>query len=184
MKNDLVEAVKALRKALGDTQRSFAERLKLAIPTVVRYESTRAPSGKALAQLAHVASSNGFHEYAAIFRRALADESAGEVQPRIDFSQDERDYVLGLLAALRNDEYSELAAEVKTLLDKPRRVCLEILQAHRVARGVKRAALRLLAEGRDPNEVAEMLGTPIQQIEQLAAWQKFIESMKEAGLMK
>jgi hypothetical protein len=50
--------------------REFAKRLGFGIATVVRYELSRAPKGKALAKLAQVAAESGFERYAAIFRQA------------------------------------------------------------------------------------------------------------------
>ena len=70
----LTRAVREFRRALGDTQQSFAARLGLAISTVVRYESTRAPGGAALAQLAKAAGENGLDNYGQEFMGALAKE--------------------------------------------------------------------------------------------------------------
>jgi transcriptional regulator with XRE-family HTH domain len=67
----LTEAVKALRLALGDTQQQFATRLEIAISSAVRYESTRPPHGKMLAQLYSLALKNGLHRVASMFHQAL-----------------------------------------------------------------------------------------------------------------
>ena len=73
----VTEAVKTLRLHLGDTQQSFATRLGLAISTAVRYESTRAPRGRALAQLYDVAKQHGCDAAAQVFHGALAKEMGG-----------------------------------------------------------------------------------------------------------
>jgi transcriptional regulator with XRE-family HTH domain len=72
--NPVCDAVRKLRLALGDTQQSFASRLGLAISTVVRYELTRPPKGKALAQFAELAKGLRDAELADVFRRALVAE--------------------------------------------------------------------------------------------------------------
>jgi transcriptional regulator with XRE-family HTH domain len=70
----LCEAVRALRLALGDTQQQFANRLEMAISTVVRYESTRAPRGEALSKLYHLAVEKGYLRVASMFEMALLAE--------------------------------------------------------------------------------------------------------------
>ena len=65
------EVVKQLRLRLGDTQQRFANRLNLAISTVVRYESTRPPKGKALSQLYQLAVDSDLWDVAFMFRRAV-----------------------------------------------------------------------------------------------------------------
>jgi transcriptional regulator with XRE-family HTH domain len=72
---EMTETVKALRIALGDTQQEFAQRLGLAISTVVRYESTRAPKGSALAKLIHLADENKLEHIVEMFKYALISEA-------------------------------------------------------------------------------------------------------------
>jgi transcriptional regulator with XRE-family HTH domain len=67
-------AVRELRLGLNDTQQQFAARINLAISTVVRYELTRAPSGKALTKLFELADRYRFREQAEVFRSALIEE--------------------------------------------------------------------------------------------------------------
>jgi transcriptional regulator with XRE-family HTH domain len=55
----LTATVRELRESLGLTQQEFAHRLNKAISTVIRYETTREPRGKALIELAEFASANG-----------------------------------------------------------------------------------------------------------------------------
>jgi transcriptional regulator with XRE-family HTH domain len=78
-KNLVSQAVRRLRVALGDTQQEFANRLGLAISTVVRYELTRPPRGKALAQLERLARDFGLKECALVFSNALVDELAPNI---------------------------------------------------------------------------------------------------------
>jgi transcriptional regulator with XRE-family HTH domain len=72
-------AIKELRLRLGDTQQRFANRLNLAISTVVRYESTRPPKGKALAELYKIAADSGLDDVALMFRQAVEAELTGLV---------------------------------------------------------------------------------------------------------
>jgi transcriptional regulator with XRE-family HTH domain len=111
----VTEAVKTLRLHLGDTQQSFATRLGLAISTAVRYESTRAPRGRALAQLYDVAKQHGCDAAAQVFHGALAKEMGGipvphtfslpagispeEIHPQ---TSDEARLVAALLHAIRD----------------------------------------------------------------------------------
>jgi transcriptional regulator with XRE-family HTH domain len=49
------EAVIALREALGQTQQAFAHKMKTAIVTIARWETSQPPHGQALLRLAEVA---------------------------------------------------------------------------------------------------------------------------------
>lgn len=71
---DLCEAVRKLRTALGESQQAFAYRMKTAIRTVARYETSTPPKGKALAELFWVASDTGNADLANVFRAALVGE--------------------------------------------------------------------------------------------------------------
>lgn len=68
------EAVRSLRVALGESQQAFAYRMKTAIRTIARYETTRPPKGKALSEFYGVANENGNQDLAAVFRNALTAE--------------------------------------------------------------------------------------------------------------
>lgn len=70
----IARTVRQLRLALGDTQQQFAERMGWAISTAVRYETTRAPRGRALADLARMAIARGWDDIASVFRMTLAEE--------------------------------------------------------------------------------------------------------------
>lgn len=80
----LLQATKRLRKALGDTQQAFAHRLGLAVSTVVRYELSRPPKGKVLAQFERLAIAAGHADLAAIFRDALTAEIGPTAVPTPD----------------------------------------------------------------------------------------------------
>jgi transcriptional regulator with XRE-family HTH domain len=68
------EAVRSLRVALGDSQQAFAYRMKTAIRTIARYETTRPPKGKALSEFYRVALEVGNQDLATVFRNALTAE--------------------------------------------------------------------------------------------------------------
>ena len=70
----LTEAVRELRKHLSESQQAFATRLGLSIRALANYEKDRAPTGKALAALAHTAAEAGRHDLSYEFMRALARE--------------------------------------------------------------------------------------------------------------
>jgi transcriptional regulator with XRE-family HTH domain len=69
----LRQAVRELRTALGETQTQFAVRMNVSFPTLVRYELSRAPSGRALGKLFEIANGK-FPEQAAVFRAAIVEE--------------------------------------------------------------------------------------------------------------
>jgi transcriptional regulator with XRE-family HTH domain len=73
MQNEITTAVRKLRLALGDTQQQFAQRMKMAISSVVRYELSRPPRGKALAQFALLAQQNDLHDLARVFAYAAGN---------------------------------------------------------------------------------------------------------------
>jgi transcriptional regulator with XRE-family HTH domain len=71
---ELNAAVRELREKTGDSQQSFATRLKLSIRAVVNYEKDRTPSPKALAAMAHLARRHGEYDLANQFWSALPEE--------------------------------------------------------------------------------------------------------------
>src|SRR5271156_458013 len=73
-RNPTSEAVVHLRQALGESQQQFANRNQTAITTIARYETSRPPKGKALAQFARLAEEAGRHDIASVFERALENE--------------------------------------------------------------------------------------------------------------
>ncbi len=68
------EAVRNLRVALGESQQAFAYRMKTAIRTIARYETTRPPKGKALSEFYRVAAEIGDQDLATVFSNALTAE--------------------------------------------------------------------------------------------------------------
>lgn len=68
------EAARSLRIALGESQQAFAQRTGWAISTVVRYELSRPPTGKALAQLSEIARRNNLTELVDTFTSSLSNE--------------------------------------------------------------------------------------------------------------
>ena len=68
------EAVRSLRVELGESQQAFAYRMKTAIRTIARYETTRPPKGKALSEFYRVANEIGNQDLATVFRNALTAE--------------------------------------------------------------------------------------------------------------
>ncbi|HZT34896.1 MAG TPA: helix-turn-helix domain-containing protein, partial [Nitrososphaera sp.] len=72
------KAVIELRQSLGLNQQQFANRLKMAMTSIARYETSRTPKGKTLAQFARLAEQSGRHDIASIFDRALAAEIEGK----------------------------------------------------------------------------------------------------------
>ena len=65
------DAVREVRAALGMTQQAFANHMQVALTTIARYETGRAPTGVILRKLAEVAEQNGRPDLGNIFRRHL-----------------------------------------------------------------------------------------------------------------
>ncbi|MFB3778737.1 MAG: helix-turn-helix domain-containing protein [Bryobacteraceae bacterium] len=163
----LITAVRKLREGLGDTQQEFADRLGLAIATVVRYEHNRTPRGKALARLEQAATASGFDQCAALFRNALVDEfGAPPPSPKTRTiqcrSDDEMALVDALLYVVRLQgapAYAKAARAVRRALRpvlEDRRRTAETDEALEAQRN---AIVRLLEKGRTVKEVAEIFRT-------------------------
>lgn len=73
-RDPISEALIQLRQALGENQQQFANRTQIAMTTIARYETSRRPTGKALAQFARVAEQAGRHDLATVFETALTRE--------------------------------------------------------------------------------------------------------------
>jgi len=160
----LIAMVRKLRIALGDTQPQFAGRLGLALPTVVRYEHSRRPRGKALALLEQIAAANGLEEFASFFRKALNDElgapASGLLSRYVQVKDDhERELVDALLYVIRlegADEYAKSAKAIRRVL-KPvmeeRRHTSETIEA---LNAQQKAVAGLLQKGRTAEEVMRL----------------------------
>lgn len=164
----LIAAVRKLRTAVGDTQPQFAERLGLALPTVVRYEHSRRPRGKVVADMEQIAVANGLDDLASLFRNALSDElgpPAGDLRGRHVHvkNEEERDLVDALLYAVRLESLDEQNAKIAKAI---RRVLKPIVEQHRRNRETdealdaqRKAIARLLAKDRSAEEVLKLFKT-------------------------
>ena len=100
------QAVRQLRIKLGDTQQQFAQRLGLAISTVVRYESTRSPRAGVLSKLYKVAVENELHDVAGMFNQAIVGEvTRGLATGQHPLTDDERAACSALVLMLRNSRH-------------------------------------------------------------------------------
>jgi transcriptional regulator with XRE-family HTH domain len=164
----LIAAVRKLRTTLGDTQPQFAERLGVALPTVVRYEHSRRPRGKAVVAMQEIAAAHGLDDLASQFRSALSDElgaPAGDLRGRNVHlkNEEERDLVDALLYAVRLESLNEQNAKaaktirraLKPIVDQQRRnrETSEALDAQR------KAMAGLLMKGRAAEEVLKLFRT-------------------------
>ena len=112
----LCHAVRELREALGETQEQFAARLKASVRSVARYETTRPPSGVALAKLIAIARSEGLRgsSFAEKFRTAIRLEHPESLSVRFHGAlecKSTREWTLCrlVIAVLRDAERSEVA---------------------------------------------------------------------------
>jgi transcriptional regulator with XRE-family HTH domain len=185
--NPVCQAVRRLRLGLGDTQQQFANRLGLAISTVVRYELSRPPRGKALAQLDRLAMEHGLDECALIFRNAFRDELAvpfqvGGVRPpgadSVGFyaypqTPEEEAMVFDVLFVMRKarnttppcnswlrDDREQAKKELKALLKTTKRARadrIESVEQGQLDEDLTAAIVRLHNLGMPPSEIAERL---------------------------
>jgi transcriptional regulator with XRE-family HTH domain len=176
-------AVRQLRERLGESQQQFAFRMKTAIRTIARYEGTRPPKGKALAEFERVALENGAEEYAQVFRTALAEElgvSAPNVQPRasspfrvepiLEFKNaDERSYVAALLLVMRSADFVKERQVVLKKLAGPLANMFRHQQSLQALLDSVAAMGRLIREGKSVDEVAAAFDVRREYLEQLMA---------------
>src|SRR5665213_1785660 len=101
----VTEAVKELRIRLGETQQSLATKLKIAISTMVRYETNRPPRGEALVRFMKLAGAHNLVELERIFQSALEAELGHDVMrvvaSDIELAPGEDEEVGALLSILR-----------------------------------------------------------------------------------
>jgi transcriptional regulator with XRE-family HTH domain len=108
----VMETVKKLRLALGDTQQQFATRLGIAISTAVRYELSRAPKGKALEMFEKVARAHGRHDEAHVFKSALLIEQLAGTPLTIEESY----WVHSALYLMRNRQFPGIDLQCDKIL--------------------------------------------------------------------
>lgn len=100
-RSEVSEGIRNLRIAIGDTQQQFANRLDLAMSTVVRYESSREPRGTELARFWRLAMEQRLPEYAEVFAKAMGEELEMRAE-RIPRTIEESLYVDLLFLLMRN----------------------------------------------------------------------------------
>ena len=149
-------AVRALRQSLGESQQQLAFRMKTAIRTIARYETTRPPKGKVLAHFKQIAAENGREDLAEVFAQALAEELklpsfSGFNLDVTAKNQREEFYGSVMLAMLRNPEYQRLMQKFNKLAAEPIRKTIEIIRREEESR---------------------------------SKWQQFIENAKKAGIWR
>jgi transcriptional regulator with XRE-family HTH domain len=179
-KDEVTKAVRDLRVKLEDTQQQFATRMNMAISTVVRYELSRPPRGKVLAQLERMAMEHGFDEEAAVFRRALRQElgiTMADVPPRFPAvpplewhvqpeTEDEKDLVETLLWAIRSPNHSSLVTKVKRVFAGAAREKQEQLREIESALSRMAAILRLVSAGETLERISQKTRLSVELLEQ------------------
>jgi hypothetical protein len=136
-----------------------------AITTIARYETSRPPRGKVLAQLSKIAEECGLRELANSFNSALAEELGkmplgveGVGPVIVHRNEDEKRWIAALLYALRSPEYAKQATDVKRLLRKPDEEVHKRTAAAEETYLRLRLLLQLAAEGKSAAEISNVLG--------------------------
>lgn len=188
--NEVTEAVRSLRQHLGDTQQQFAARLSLAISTVVRYELSRPPRGKHLAQFERLATEHRLNKEATVFRNALNLELFGppgnsaypqNYYPHVasTVTENESNYYPHILPSQKNEWnfYPRIAGELVPENEFEWRLVQDVLRKARHSRDVS-AAIRLLTnqvakvrrlmkKEETPDAIASALRLPLEDVK---AW--------------
>lgn len=99
-KEDLKDAVRQLREALGLTQTRFADELGRGMSTVQRWEKVVPPRGKALADLYKLALNRGLNTLASAFHQALILELGASASYKLSGLQLRLNLIIN---ALRNE---------------------------------------------------------------------------------
>lgn len=160
--NDLSQAIRELRTALGESQKEFASRMQTSQATVARWETGHEPGPHALAALTATARELRL-EQAKIFEAVAKGEGVPAIR-RIraaipDYRNDEElDIVNAVLRILRKpDLYPSQAKAIRKALEKPTddiRQLLADLQLGKV--NIPAAMLQLHNEGRSDQEIANL----------------------------
>jgi transcriptional regulator with XRE-family HTH domain len=187
-RDKVATAVRQLRAALGDTQQSFAHRLKASIRTIAHYESDRPPRGRALAELAKIATAHGHQAQAEIFRHALAEELGNFDPKRLILNPEphndvERLWVSTLLEVLRRDQYSHLIPEIAKLLRGPAKRFVGVFLSRKLGTKSERVkVVRQLEEGRSIQDIADQLKIHPEIVEAIATSYRVVEAAKKYEL--
>jgi transcriptional regulator with XRE-family HTH domain len=181
----LCEAVRSLRKALGDSQMEFANRLGLHLATIALYETKREPSGHELVKLAELAREKGLAGPAKVFHSALL-EGLGAL-PAIEVSMQVRCrnetevlWVSSLLAALRTPDYAGLLPELTKLLAKPAEAVLRSAELHQEKIRNTDRVIALARSGRSVEQIAAETGIDEARVRMNLSWQRLIDAFDEA----
>jgi transcriptional regulator with XRE-family HTH domain len=117
-RSPISEALIALRHTLGEGQQQFANRVKSAVTSIARYETSNPPTGKALARFTRIANEAGRPDLAAIFDTALAEElralAARLGQPENSPESEQRAW-LHALDEIRLEDQPKFASIIETI---------------------------------------------------------------------
>jgi transcriptional regulator with XRE-family HTH domain len=106
-----------MRRDLGLTQAELARRLKVALPTVGKWESYSPPGEEALEQLALFAERNGLGRAALDFRYALVNLRNRELPRWVGLgSAEESRYIVAVLEVMKNEGFADIRRELDRLL--------------------------------------------------------------------
>ena len=109
------EAVIKLREAAGGiSQQELSNRMRKAVVTIARWETSKPPSGAALMELQKVSLDHGQYDLAFIFKKALAEEM-GTIG--IPMTIEEKIYHDALMDLLRNRHIKGLKSFSREILD-------------------------------------------------------------------
>jgi len=180
-------AVQSLRKHFDENQAEFAARLGVTQRTIARWEAGSPPPPANLSLLEREAAKAGRKDLQAIFGTGIATtlgswdtaEAELDLYPRTDT---EKLYVAAVLATLRNPQYQPQLVKLIPLLRKQADGCINILENHRLQKGILHDATRFLEAGLEPRAIAAALKVPeadVQRLALLLRMRRSLESVKE-----
>ena len=111
------EAVRELRKTLGESQQAFSNRLGLSLSSVAHYEGAvrQSPDFAVILMLFRVAAEVGRKDLAAFFLQAINADRAARVMVPVE-SEDERSKIRALQSILHDPQFSNLRKPLLKLL--------------------------------------------------------------------
>lgn len=121
-----IEAVRKLRRHLGESQQAFATRLGLSIRAVANYEKDREPRGRAAAALGRAAVEAGREDLAAIFRKSLWADMNNSA---LIVSDSQRTWINILLDILEARQHSSLKPICESAQQSLEAAARQIIQA-------------------------------------------------------
>ncbi len=179
-RSSVTKAVQELRSHFGETQQQFAQRIKTAVVTIARWETSRPPSGEALERLLALAQSENLAECTHVFEQALKGDvepphaTSKQTEVSIFHNNSEKLLTIALISALRDrEEYGVIAESVESALQEILREYRMSFDRDDVQERVARAVVDFHGRGDTAEKIAEILDINPTTIERILLFDQF-----------